>query len=371
MIETGSSLRLGIVGCGWISDWHGRAAALTDGAEIVACCDTRRQAAEEWRDRYDNCRTAYTDINAMLAEEQLDGVILATWPPHHRDQIFACLNAGIRAVLCEKSLTVSAEDALEVLDAALNTSALVVEGFMYRHHPAMREVDRILGAGELGVLDSVTAAFDFFDPEEPAPDEPRDWRQRQDLHGGVPFDLLCYCVNAANHVAGALPREVQALSRRSDRYGTVNRLYGLIEYENGVVGCVTSSKKSDFNYTLRINGAIGNLVLPLAWTPNALPPRLQVDKTEFTELLVSHGTGAPFQYETTRVQVSGADPYLEQMRDFVTAVRDGKPAQPSLAESVLNVYTINALLTSAAERLPAQVELPGNVRAHFDGAKLA
>jgi predicted dehydrogenase len=234
-------MRLGIIGCGWISDWHGRAAAGTPGVEIVACCDARAEAASAFKQRH-GCERDYTDYRVMLAEHQLDGIILATWPPHHLEQAVACLDAGIKTILCEKSLTTSGQDALEMFTAAQAAGALVVEGFMYRHHPAMRQVDELLSAGELGVIDNVGAGFEDFDPEEPGPNDPRDWRQRKELGGGVPYDLACYCVNACNHVAGALPTQVMAITRRSSRYDTVHRMYGLIEYENGVVGRITSSK---------------------------------------------------------------------------------------------------------------------------------
>src|SRR5689334_8793208 len=130
-------IRLGIVGCGSISHWHGRAAAQTADVDIVACCDVQQATAEAWRDRYGSER-AYTDYRRMVREHALDGVLLATWPPHHLEQIETCLDAGIRNILCEKSLTVGSADADRVWELARAADALVVEGFMYRHHPAMR-----------------------------------------------------------------------------------------------------------------------------------------------------------------------------------------------------------------------------------------
>ena len=105
---------------------------------------------------------------------------------------------------------------------------------MYRHHPAMARLEEL--SGTIGVLDSVAATFDMLDPGTAAPDDPaRDWRQDADRAGGVPWDLACYCVDACNRFASARPARVLAVADRSARYGTVDRLHGLIEYENGVV----------------------------------------------------------------------------------------------------------------------------------------
>ena len=46
-----------------------------------------------------------------------------------------------------------------------------------------------------------------------------------------------------------------ALCWRSERYGVINRVYGLIEYENGAVGMVESSKRSNFNYEVKVFGS--------------------------------------------------------------------------------------------------------------------
>ncbi|MEA2320128.1 MAG: D-xylose 1-dehydrogenase D-xylono,5-lactone-forming [Solirubrobacteraceae bacterium] len=361
------NLRIGIVGCGWISDWHGRAATSIEDVALVACCDTVPAAAEAFKERH-GCERAYTDHREMLREHELDAVILATWPTDHLEQIRDCLDLGVTNVLCEKSITVHDDEVLGVWQAARDAGALVVEGFMYRHHPAMRKVDELVSSGALGNIDRVTAGFDNFDAEEFAADDPaRGWRRTRELHGGVPYDHLCYCVNASNHLAGALPAQVMALSWRSERYGVVNRVYGLIEYENGTVGMVESSKRSNFNYEVKVFGSTGQLTLPVSITPDRVPPRERVEPGESTALYLSRKVDL-FAYETETIRIPAADPYLLELRDFVAAVRGTSAPEPSLAESVLNVHTINALLRSGEERVPAPVELPDAVRSELDEA---
>ncbi|MGH3028674.1 MAG: Gfo/Idh/MocA family protein, partial [Gaiellaceae bacterium] len=97
------AFRLGIVGCGSVSERHARGAAASSEVAIVACADRRLDVAEDWAERH-GCERAYGDYAEMVAEHELDGVLLATWPNLHREQVLGCLDAGVRAILCEKAL---------------------------------------------------------------------------------------------------------------------------------------------------------------------------------------------------------------------------------------------------------------------------
>ena len=86
-----------------------------------------------------------------------------------------------------------------------------------------------------------------------------------EVGGGAPYDIACYCVDACNRYAGSPPSRVHALTSTSERYGTVARVFGLVEYGNGVVGMIESSMRGDFNHELRLNGTRGHARLPVAW----------------------------------------------------------------------------------------------------------
>jgi predicted dehydrogenase len=350
------TIRLGLVGCGWISDWHGKAAAATAGVELVACCDIRPDAAEAFAQKF-GCERAYTDYLEMIREHDLDAVLLATWPPQHHEQILACLDAGVRHILCEKSLAYSADEAMALWTAARDTGALLVEGLMWRHHPAIRKVDELVAAGEIGAVDYINTSFDYFDPETASPDDPtRDWRQRKDAAGGVAYDVTCYCIDACNHLAESLPRQVMALTGTSAKYDTVNRVFGVIEYENGRAGILATSSRSNFNYEVKVNGASGQIVVPNAW---------RIDSA--SDVHLHRGTDL-FQFDTTSFAIPESDAYQLQLERFVAAVNGGATPDPSLAESVINSLTVDALLQSGAERAAVMVEIPESVRGELTAA---
>ena len=347
---TAAAFRLGIVGCGGIAERHARAAAASPAVELVACCDVRPGLADAWAERQ-GCERGFDDYRAMVGEHELDGVLLATWPNLHREQVLGCLDAGVRAVICEKSLALDAAEAVEIWTAARAANALVVEGFMYRHHPAIARIDELLAAGEIGEPDTIRATFDMFDDEEASPDDPeRDWRQRRECAGGVPYDLACYCVDACNRFAGAPPRRVLAVGGTSERYGTVDRLHGLIGYDNGRVGVVESSRRSDFDHELRIAGARGHVRLPVAWRIEG-PTEVEVSR--------SAGWG---EFETSAHPLPAVDPFRLQLESFAAAARGEAAPVPGLAESVVDACTLDALLASAAEHAAVDVAVPEAVR---------
>ncbi len=345
-----NEVRLGIVGCGSISHAHAAAAQQTEkGIRFVACCDLHRETAAAWAVRY-GCDGVYTDYEEMLRTEELDGVLLATWPDQHREQVENCLELGARYILCEKALTLTGAEAVEIHDLVASANALVMEGFMYRHHPAIRKMEERLATGELGAVDSVRAHFSAYDDEAaPATDKKRNWRQRKECGGGIPYDFACYCVNACGHFAGGLPVRVYCRGNVSAKYDTVNRVYALIEYGNGCVGLVESSKKADTSQELQVVCAHGRLTLPIAWTCYAE-----------IEVCEQHSTGW-VAYDTRNHRLPQTDSYQMQLENFAAVLRGkAEPVLP-LAQSVVNTFAVEALVTSLLEQRPVDLEIPERI----------
>lgn len=342
-----NELRLGIVGCGGISHAHGVAAKnIPEKIRFVACCDIYERRAREWAARY-GCERIYSDYREMISKEDLDGVLLATWPTQHTDQIKECLAAGARNILCEKALTLRGKEAMEIWKSVETSDAFVMEGFMYRHHPAIHKLDDILASKKIGQVDSVRAVSNAYDAENAAAtDSTRNWRQRKECGGGVPYDFACYTTNACTHFARGIPKRVFSMGGVSKKYDTVNRLYGIIEYDNGCIGIIESSTKVDFNQELQISCSRGILNLPIAWT---ICDEITIEKRR-------RESWAHFLTDTYTIEK--ADAYQLQLENFVEVIR-GK-AQPllPLIDSVLNTFLIEALVTSMLDKRIVDINLP-------------
>src|SRR5688572_27183735 len=87
----------GIVGCGMISTFHARAIADVRGAKLVACFDTREDAAVKFA--ADNNCQPYTQLKAMLADERVDIVTIATPSGVHMEPAVTAARAGKHVIV--------------------------------------------------------------------------------------------------------------------------------------------------------------------------------------------------------------------------------------------------------------------------------
>lgn len=349
-------LRLGMIGCGLISHAHGRAVR-TLGPEVrfAACASRDADRVNAWAKEY-GCDHAYTDLREMLACERLDGVVIATWPADHHAHIGACLDAGVRYILCEKALTISPENAVAIWRRSQEVRAVVVEGFMCRHHPVMDRIASVIQDGGIGKVDTINTTFHMLDPENAAD---RSWRQQHEAGGGVVYDFLCYPVDAANRFAGGLPRRVSATGFISPHSGTVHRLYGWIEYDAGSVATVASSRKAMFGQRLVITGDTGELSLPQAWT---IPGDATLSLSRSPAFIQRHAEilTVPFS-EPCDGRLVDYPVFRRQMANFIDVIRQQAKPKISLAESVVNAFTMAALAHSFHNGAIVDVALPSGV----------
>jgi len=349
-------IKLGCVACGGISHAHGIAAQENaDRARFVACCDVVADRAKAWAEKY-GCEHWYTDYKEMLTKEDLDAVVLATWPGQHRQQIERCLKAGIRNILCEKSLTITGREAMEIFDLAAEYRAFVMEGFMYRHHPAIIKLQKLIADGEIGEVDTVRACFSEVDPETADPADPnRNWRYKKELAGGTPYDFACYCVNTCRLFAGGVPKRVVCYGGISAKYDVINRMYGLIEYDNGRIGIIESSKTQAFLQDLQISGTTATLNLPIAYT---ILGEITIER---------HHTVGWADVRRDLYHIGPCNSFVPQMTNFADVIQGrAKPGMP-LAESVVNIFTVEALVASLTEKRGVTVEIPDRIRSALGG----
>ncbi|MBP1136494.1 putative dehydrogenase [Arthrobacter sp. PvP023] len=123
------------------------------GGEVSAVAG-RSPAAAEAAAAGLGARTAAESPEALIARDDVDVVHICTPNTTHADLARKAIAAG-KAVVCEKPLATSVEDALELTDLADRASVVTAVPFVYRFYPAVREArDRILrgDAGQLWLL---------------------------------------------------------------------------------------------------------------------------------------------------------------------------------------------------------------------------
>lgn len=356
------TVRLGLIGCGRISHAHGIAVSRigVDKVRLVACSDVREEAAEAFASAY-GCERHYTDAAKMLADEQLDAVVLATWPAQHLEQITMCLEAGHKFILCEKALATTGQDAVEIWDLAQKHGATIVEGFMYLHHPMLKKLNEIVANGEIGEIDWIRSCSSYYFPEVAAADDAsRSWRFRKETGGGVPWDLACYTVNAVANYAAQLPLKVSATGSFSANYGTINRIFGTIAFEGGRTGVIESSAAATFNQALEIHSTKRTLHLETVFTPpgDTVVRELTTLKPSHIEI-TDHKVASPLPLQE---DLPSFYCYQAQMESFLNVLSGNARPLPTLAQSVVNVITIETLIQSMIDEKVLAVDVPQRIR---------
>ena len=142
----GRRLMVAIIGSGTIAAVHRRAAVLA-GAEIVGVLGSRpersQQAARHW-----GLPVAFSGV-ADLAGSPVDVVHVCSPNVAHARYVEALLTAG-KHVICEKPLGMSLAEAERMNALAGRAGVVATVPFVYRYHPAVREIRARAQAGEYG-----------------------------------------------------------------------------------------------------------------------------------------------------------------------------------------------------------------------------
>lgn len=152
-------MRVGIVGCGKIADGHAEQLQTVARAQLVAACDREPLMVEQFAQRWPGV-ARHTDFAAMVREERLDVVHLATPPDSHVALACAALEMGCH-VFVEKPFAPDAKGAARILEAARVTGKRVSVNYLYNFEwPALGLRD-LLDAGTLGSIVHLETALGY------------------------------------------------------------------------------------------------------------------------------------------------------------------------------------------------------------------
>ena len=153
-----SPLRIGLIGCGGIARRHAQSLAAAGGAELAAMCDVDTAIMERFIADHvpDAPRPAlFTDQQALYAESDLDGVVIATPHSMHCEHASRALAAGCH-VLVEKPMVTSVADAYALRDRVAAAGKLLLIGYNTPCTPTFQRLRSIVRSERLGPLEMVT-----------------------------------------------------------------------------------------------------------------------------------------------------------------------------------------------------------------------
>ncbi|MBT3344748.1 MAG: Gfo/Idh/MocA family oxidoreductase [Gemmatimonadetes bacterium] len=126
--------------------------------DLVAGSSRDEGRQQRFAERFDV--PVFADWQQLLKEAgPLDLVGIATYTPAHAEITHACVEAGVRAIYCEKPVAPTIDGAEGMLKACDEAGALLVINHNLRFHPNMRRLRDLIAAGTLGPLTSVSAQW--------------------------------------------------------------------------------------------------------------------------------------------------------------------------------------------------------------------
>lgn len=226
-------LRVGIIGCGRISVMHFISAQVLDGAELVACCDTKLDRAEKMAERFGT--RAYLDYKEMLSTENLDVVHICL--PHylHVPVSMYAMERGIH-VICEKPMSIDYDSAASAVECAEKNGVQYGIVFQCRYNSSIQFVKKAVESGKLGRIISARSILTWARPDSYYAES--DWKGTWDKEGGgVVIDQAIHSIDLVNWMVDS---EIDSLScsmanRGHKQVDVEDSAEGLITYKNGTV----------------------------------------------------------------------------------------------------------------------------------------
>jgi len=145
---TDGRLSIALVGLGYWGPNLARNFAAIEDCDLTWCCDASEQARARLAGQYESTRFT-DDLAEVLADQDVDAVVLATPVPTHAELAVRVLESG-KHCFVEKPLGVSVADAQLAVDAAQSTGKTLMVGHLLEYHPGVQMLKELSDSGELG-----------------------------------------------------------------------------------------------------------------------------------------------------------------------------------------------------------------------------
>ena len=196
-------MRIALAGAGAFGTKHLDGLAVIDGVTVTSVVSRRLEQAEEVARKY-GVGHASTDLDEVLARDDVDAVILCTPTQLHARQAIAAMRAG-KHVQVEIPLADSWADAQEVDRTAHATGLVCMVGHTRRFNPSHQWIRHRIAAGELSIQQMDVQTYFFRRKNLNALGEPRSWTDHLLWHHAAhTVDLFQYQTGEDIQIAHAV-----------------------------------------------------------------------------------------------------------------------------------------------------------------------
>ncbi len=268
-----------------------------------------------------NIARAYGSYDELFADPEVDAIYNPLPNSLHHRWTLRAAEAG-KHVLCEKPIALDAAEARDMVQTCSHAGVLLQEAFMYRFHPQVDELQRLVQDGAIGKPWLVRSAFTF------TVTRPVDIRLNAALGGGGLMDVGCYCINISRLLLGE-PATVWASAQYEHDVDVL--LAGMLQFPGAAIALFDCGLRAPIRQFCEVVGLEGTITLSRPFLPMEDPVTILLRRGERED----------------RVDLPGANHYSRMIDAFGECVRTGKPPRFPASDAVSNMQVIDALRRSA------------------------
>jgi predicted dehydrogenase len=350
-------VRIGIIGTSyWVDKHHLPILQKHPNALVRALCGRNHAKAEELARKFGVEKT-FTDYRQMLDEEDLDAVIICTPEDLHHPMTMAALDCGLH-VLCEKPMALTADEALEMLNKAVEKNVKNMVNFSMRWIPHFRYLKHLMEANYIGT--PYHAHFHWLSGWHPDRGE-YIWYYDPKRSHGVANELGVHMVDQARWYLGEVSTVQASMHNFVKRMGANSHemqtpandsAIFLLEFRNGVHATVHVSTVNRVSNELRhagqfisLHGQDGTIESRAGlWSENAVSEivglKRGAEKAEVLEVPDSY-----FGSEGRQNLLGFNDKPIVGPRLFVDAILNDQPLHPDFYDG----YRVQQVIQAAVD----------------------
>ncbi|OXS78739.1 Gfo/Idh/MocA family protein [Domibacillus enclensis] len=377
-------VKIGLVGAGWMGKAHTNSfvnALMNFGPEFgkpvfEMVSDVSEEAALHACKQLGYARWT-NDWKELVSDSDVDVVDIATPNAFHYEVAKAALENG-KHVYCEKPLTLSAEQSLELAKLAKQKGVVNYVGYNNVMNPASAYIKELIDSGKLGEITKFLGTYDqdgLLDPTLPIT-----WRHINKFSGsGALGDLGSHLLSLSQFLLGNMDR-VNALAKTvikqrpvspgSNEMAEVENddvISMLIEYENGAVGTISSSRIATGrkNYLFyEIQGTEGTVHYSLERMNEVnvyFHADQEADRGFRTVFLSPEHKGYSAFYPAAGIAIGYNDMKVLEAHELLSAISIGSPYSCDFEFGAQIDNTVSAILESAKQQTWVSMQTKGGL----------
>ncbi len=228
---------VGIIGYGWVASAHIPAINASPLAQVTAICSARPLDAAALSAQYGSDIAIYNNLDAMLANPDIQVVSICSYPNQHVAQVVKAAGAG-KHLIIEKPLGLSLRDLRTMAAAITKAKVKTCVGFECRYSSQFLATKATIDAGLLGTLHY--GEVDYYHGIGPWYGQFR-WNTRKELGGSSLLTAGCHALDALLLCMGSEVVEVTSYNTKSKSksfapYEYPTSSVTIVKFKNGAIG---------------------------------------------------------------------------------------------------------------------------------------